>query len=46
MNIASALLKQVVIQQDLDTWSQVKEIYLPNKTLNILNEKFKINLNP
>ena len=29
MNIASALLKQVVIQQDLDTWSQVKEIYLP-----------------
>ena len=31
MNIASALLKQVVIQQELDTWSQVKEIYLPNE---------------
>ena len=31
MNIASALLKQVVIQQDLDTWAQVKDIYLPSE---------------
>ena len=31
MNIASALLKQVVIQQDLDTWAQVKDLYLPNE---------------
>ena len=37
MNIASALLKQVVIQQDLDTWSQVKEIYLPNEYRGIFN---------
>ena len=31
MNIASALLKQIVIQQDLDTWAQVKDIYLPSE---------------
>jgi|TARA_Y100000033_G_scaffold741_1_gene698 replicative DNA helicase len=31
MNIASALLKQIVEQQDLDTWSQLKEIYLPGE---------------
>ena len=37
MNIASALLKQVVIQQDLETWSQVKEIYLPNEYRGIFN---------
>ena len=31
MNIASALLKQIVQQQDLDTWAQLKDIYLPNE---------------
>ena len=31
MNIASALLKQLVTQQDLDTWSQLKDIYLPSE---------------
>ncbi len=31
MNIASALLKQIVEQQDLDTWAQLKDIYLPNE---------------
>lgn len=31
MNIASALLKQIIVQQDLDTWAQVKDIYLPNE---------------
>tara|TARA_B100000131_G_scaffold135440_1_gene132056 strand:- start:820 stop:2181 length:1362 start_codon:yes stop_codon:yes gene_type:complete len=31
MNIASALLKQLVHQQDLDTWSQLKDIYLPSE---------------
>ena len=31
MNIASALLKQLVIQKDLDTWSQLKDIYLPSE---------------
>jgi hypothetical protein len=37
MNIASALLKQIVIQQDLDTWAQVKEIYLPNEYRGVFN---------
>ena len=37
MNIASALLKQLVYQQDLDTWAQVKEIYLPNEYRGIFN---------
>ena len=37
MNIASALLKQLVIQQDLDTWAQVKEIYLPNEYRGVFN---------
>tara|TARA_B100000575_G_scaffold292841_1_gene302358 strand:- start:564 stop:1925 length:1362 start_codon:yes stop_codon:yes gene_type:complete len=31
MNIASALLKQIIVQQDLDTWSQLKDIYLPGE---------------
>ena len=31
MNIASALLKQLIVQQDLDTWSQLKDIYLPTE---------------
>ena len=31
MNIASALLKQLVHQQDLETWSQLKDIYLPSE---------------
>lgn len=31
MNIASALLKQLLVQQDLDTWAQVKDIYLPSE---------------
>ena len=31
MNIASALLKQLVYQQDLDTWAQLKDIYLPSE---------------
>ena len=29
MNIASALLKQIIVQKDLDTWSNLKEHYLP-----------------
>ena len=29
MNIASALLKQIIVQKDLDTWSKLKEHYLP-----------------
>ena len=29
MNIASALLKQIIVQNDLDTWSNLKEHYLP-----------------
>ena len=31
MNIASALIKQLVVQQDLDTWSQLRDIYLPSE---------------
>jgi len=37
MNIASALLKQLVSQQDLDTWSQLKDIYLPSEYRGIFN---------
>jgi len=37
MNIASALLKQLIVQRDLDTWAQVKEIYLPNEYRGIFN---------
>ena len=37
MNIASALIKQLVTQQDLDTWSQLKDIYLPNEYRGIFN---------
>ena len=37
MNIASALLKQLVHQQDLETWSQVKDIYLPSEYRGIYN---------
>jgi hypothetical protein len=29
LNIASALLKQIIVQKDLDTWSKLKEHYLP-----------------
>jgi replicative DNA helicase len=29
LNIASALLKQIIVQNDLDTWSNLKEHYLP-----------------
>mgnify|MGYP000155903359 FL=1 len=29
MNIASALLKQIIVQKDLDTWANLKEHYLP-----------------
>ena len=38
MNIASALLKQLVSQQDLDTWSQLKDIYLPSEYRGIYHE--------
>ena len=31
MNIASALLKQIIVQKDLDTWSKLKEHYLPGE---------------
>ena len=31
MNIASALLKQIIVQNDLDTWSNLKEHYLPGE---------------
>ena len=31
MNIASALLKQIIVQKDLDTWSRLKEHYLPGE---------------
>ncbi len=37
MNIASALLKQLVHQQDLETWSQLKDIYLPSEYRGIYN---------
>ena len=38
MNIASALLKQLVTQQDLDTWSQLKDIYLPSEYRGLYGE--------
>jgi replicative DNA helicase len=31
LNIASALLKQIIVQKDLDTWSKLKEHYLPGE---------------
>jgi hypothetical protein len=31
LNIASALLKQIIVQKDLDTWSRLKEHYLPGE---------------
>lgn len=31
MNIASALIKQVIVLQDFDTWSSVRRDYLPNE---------------
>ena len=31
MNIASALIKQIIVQKDLDTWSNLKENYLPGE---------------
>ena len=31
MNIASALLKQIIVQKDLDTWAKLKEHYLPGE---------------
>jgi len=31
MNIASALLKQIITEKDFETWSQVKAEYLPNE---------------
>jgi hypothetical protein len=31
VNIASALLKQIIVQKDLDTWSKLKEHYLPGE---------------
>ena len=37
MNIGSALLKQLVHQQDLETWSQLKDIYLPSEYRGIYN---------
>lgn len=37
MNIASALLKQLIVQRDLDTWSQLKNIYLPSEYQGIFN---------
>ena len=37
MNIASALLKQLVHQQDLDTWAQLKDVYLPSEYRAIYN---------
>tara|TARA_B100000902_G_scaffold221515_1_gene210495 strand:+ start:7294 stop:8655 length:1362 start_codon:yes stop_codon:yes gene_type:complete len=37
MNIASALLKQLVHQQDLDTWAQLKDVYLPSEYRGIYN---------
>jgi hypothetical protein len=37
MNIASALLKQLIVHKDLDTWSQLKEVYLPTEYRGIFN---------
>jgi replicative DNA helicase len=37
MNIASALLKQLIVYKDLDTWSQLKEVYLPTEYRGIFN---------
>ena len=31
MNIASALLKQIIVEKDFDTWSELKDIYLPSE---------------
>ena len=31
MNIASALLKQIIVENDFDTWSGLKDIYLPSE---------------
>ena len=31
MNIASALLKQIIDTKDFDTWSKLKEYYLPSE---------------
>ena len=31
MNIASALIKQILVHKDLDTWSKLKEHYLPGE---------------
>ena len=31
MNIASALLKQIIVEKDFDTWSKTKEYYLPSE---------------
>ena len=31
MNIASALLKQVLVLQDFETWSCIRQDYLPNE---------------
>jgi replicative DNA helicase len=31
LNIASALLKQIIVQKDLDTWAKLKEHYLPGE---------------
>ena len=31
MNIASALIKQVLVLQDFETWTSVRKDYLPNE---------------
>jgi len=31
VNIASALLKQIIVEKDFDTWSELKDIYLPSE---------------
>jgi len=31
LNIASALIKQIIVQKDLDTWAKLKEHYLPGE---------------
>lgn len=31
MNLASALIKQIITQKDIDTWSNVREHYLPGE---------------
>ena len=37
MNIASALIKQVIVLQDFDTWSSVRRDYLPSEYHTLFN---------